>query len=380
MSQAPISGRPAWLARSCVGQVKLLGGKLEGWCFYPDRPRQRAIVDLHVDGVRRHVASAARPRPDLRLLGLGDGHFGFSVALDAPELAAGAGCVVEVTERRFDQVLGRVAVGAGGLLAQLGRRLDRSEGVLRDAALRLDAAGSRPLHDMGDVLGELGEELLARRRCGPHAILSGRGRLDDVPAMTIPWREQPGFSLVVLGGGGAGGVARAIRHAAAALAKLSVEVILLDDGASPLACLLPTRIRNLRLVRADRGPDVGGFINAGVLAARGEAVGVVAWDRLQPAGLAEAFSTLRNDTIHLEHSAPLLAEDGGTASRPVPLHGGLRCLLPREAFLALGGLEHGAAEPLAWDGLGEKARAAGMALEHWHVPRPFGPAVAGAWH
>ncbi len=65
-----------------VGYVEhLLDGALLGWAFEPARPEQRPLVRVLLDGVVALTARADEFRQDLRDAGIGDGGFGFTVAL-----------------------------------------------------------------------------------------------------------------------------------------------------------------------------------------------------------------------------------------------------------------------------------------------------------
>src|SRR4051794_19613271 len=94
---------------ACVGQIQLVfGSSIDGWCWYPDRPAERALVDVVVNGRILATTKAARMRTDLRDFAGCDGYCGFSVALGEAVMAAPGGVVIEVRERRLGQVIGRV--------------------------------------------------------------------------------------------------------------------------------------------------------------------------------------------------------------------------------------------------------------------------------
>ena len=59
----------------------LRDGALLGWAFDPARPQHRPMVRVLLDGVVALTASADEFRQDLRDAGIGDGAYGFTVAL-----------------------------------------------------------------------------------------------------------------------------------------------------------------------------------------------------------------------------------------------------------------------------------------------------------
>src|SRR4051794_17829762 len=109
---------------ACVGQIQLLFERnIDGWCWYPDLPAERALVDVLVND--RIVAStkAARMRTDLRDFEGCDGYCGFSVSLGDAVTALQGGVVIEVRERRLRQTIGRIVRPDAFVAPQLEARL-----------------------------------------------------------------------------------------------------------------------------------------------------------------------------------------------------------------------------------------------------------------
>lgn len=84
--------------------------RIDGWAQAPDWPGASVAVEARVDG--RVVASAAaeRPRADLAAAGIGDGRYGFTIALDAAALAGIDVLVIDGLDGTETIVGGRIAL------------------------------------------------------------------------------------------------------------------------------------------------------------------------------------------------------------------------------------------------------------------------------
>src|SRR4051812_40970347 len=142
---------------ACVGRIQLVfGSSIDGWCWYPDRPAERALIDVVVND--RIVAStkAARMRTDLRDFEACDGYCGFSVALGEAVIAAQGGVVIEVRERRLRQVIGRVVRPDGFVAPGLEARLRQVEAALDAVAAGVERAAATSFRDLAVPLRNLG--------------------------------------------------------------------------------------------------------------------------------------------------------------------------------------------------------------------------------
>src|SRR6266568_885125 len=99
-------------------------GTLHGWCWAPDRPTERVVVDLLInDGVVAAIV-AARFRQDLADRGAGDGRHAFSIRLPRSAFEVTGGLVISARERASGTVFGRVVREMPSLRADLVPRLD----------------------------------------------------------------------------------------------------------------------------------------------------------------------------------------------------------------------------------------------------------------
>jgi hypothetical protein len=368
-------------ATACLGQTSLsFEGQLDGWCWYPDRPMERAVVDVLVNGHAVRAFKAARLRTDLRDLGMGDGYSGF--LLPMPSVAAGgARAVVEVRERRFGQIIGRILLGEDKGDPAMLARLDCEAATMSAVARRLDTLASDLSAPLAAPMKELGGTLLhlsrhpAGRAAQPRfpGLAACHDQMTTVPRLDLGWFAAPHVSVVVPvgSGSGIGALAAMLYEAAYALRPLGAEFILLDDGSEPLAALLPTRLKHLLLVRTAQAPNPGAGLNAAALSARAPLLAFAKPGRLSPAGLLEACQNAEAGTLYLDATttAPSLVAAPGASSQ---LHG-LQCLMARSIFTAIGGFDPTLQAAALWSDMLEKSASLGEQVVAWAAARPARP-------
>lgn len=360
MSRAAVVAVP-----TVVGELHLdADGTLHGWCWYPDQPTMRATVELLRDQQLLGVVRAIRLMTELRERVVGDGYCGFSFPQPPDTSPKGKRVVLEARERRLGMTIGRVVVGSGDPAME--ERMGTSSLFLARAAAALDGVNLGP--DAATILGTLGRTLLhiaaspgkARglARPGLQACLQ---RMAELPAVDLGWPAAPELSVIVTASGEVAQLAARIRGAARALGERAVEFLLIDDGAVPLAALLPTRLRGLVLVRVQAWPGRGAGLNAAAAAARGD---VLAVTRPGGPGLADLdCAGLATGVIGLE--AGHLPPTGGV--EPSRRHN-LQCVVRRCDLAAMGGFDPWADEASLWADLRAKAAALGLAVTTWATP------------
>lgn len=88
--------------------TKRPGGVLDGWCVLLRAQNRRARVTVLVNGEPLIDCVAAKLRPDVLEMGLGDGHCGFSVQLPVPVSEHGTSTFVAVRESESGSVFGQL--------------------------------------------------------------------------------------------------------------------------------------------------------------------------------------------------------------------------------------------------------------------------------
>ena len=229
-----------------------------GWCWAPDRPDERLIVDILADD--RVIASMVAGQPDSRLLnsGIGDGLHAFSTRLpdsvDAYEY-------LSVRERETGHEVARIAAGERGGFDPFAARIQHLADTIEDADGTV--AGLEDVIEGTDIRGDLrlfGWRLRARAGlrgpASPAAIDRAAARrmlLDRGSHLSVPMVPRPDVS-VILTPVSADRALDAIASLSSALAALRAEVVVVDTGADPLAGLLPASVRHIRYVAA-QGDD-----------------------------------------------------------------------------------------------------------------------------
>jgi hypothetical protein len=247
-------------------------GGFEGWCWAPDRPEARVVVDLLVNDTLAASIVAAVFRRDLQLRGIGDGRHGFALRLP-PNLSETNGeHIVTARERESGAVFGRVLRSAGGGMPG-GDRLDGVTVAMDGLWQRLEAAraayGSPAAVDqLRDALG-----VLAGRLAAHHATYRSPGDVEpglhvQGPPLLLPDIAAPALSVVLRAVS-----ARTTLRRLAALAPCAdlagAEFIVVDPGLDPHAALLPARVRNLRYLRDPIATSLAAAANLAASVARG---------------------------------------------------------------------------------------------------------------
>ncbi len=220
-------------------------GGFDGWCWAPDRPGERLVVDLLVNDTVAVSMVAGLFRPDLLPLGCGDGHHGFSLRLPPDHVPAGEECLISARERRSRQVFGRVLRAGPGLAppgaARLAEAAAAVEALWRDLAPLRTAAG--PAGRLRAAFGRLAGELAA---------------LERPAASCVPGVANPALTLVLPAPAAAG-------HRAAlapALAEIGADIVPADPAATPQAALAAAGSRGGCVVLLDpaRAPSAASLM------------------------------------------------------------------------------------------------------------------------
>ena len=357
------------LLSSPVGTMHLSDeGAIEGWCLYLDRPDERAWVELVVNGRVVRSMRATRLCPDRRDIGMGDGYCGFSFPFSLPT-SESERVILEVREQRRAVVIGRLILGGDDRarsrrLEAIAASLSMADQIL--AQLRVDSG-------LGDSMDALGQTLLYlagrpkdKRRLGLPGLQAGLAQISEIPGMNLGWRPEPTFSVVIPAEGDAAALANSIRTVAHALTGLGAEFLLIDDGERGFATLLPTRLRNLNLIRVASSATLGAAFNAAAAAARGKFLIFARRDGPRPADLNDALERAQSGQLEIDAD---LAPDVKSAA-PYLVRHALQCIVSREDFAALGGFDPMPSEAQTWRFFVAKALALGLKIAPWASPPP----------
>lgn len=352
---------------SAIGDLVLgVYGGLEGWCRYANHPDRRATVELLCNGESVRVCEAVRFRSDQRDLGAGDGYCGFWFILSDEIMLKGQHYVYEAREQEQGTIIGRVTVGRGDtsiekdLLKEcnftnlLEEKISRQK-TTNFASEAFSLLGKALLYKARNSQRGQPIELTIPKACAQEAL--------DVQAADLRWHPNPRVSLIVTADSDTEDLIKRLRLAAYALRRTTSEIIIVDDGSSPLIALLPSRLRGLVVVRTAPCVARGSRMNAAAAVARGD---IMAFARLggpSPADL-ETVADLPSNTLAFDANLGFHGTE-----RQTHLRHGLDCVVSRADFYSCGGFDPLEDGKSLWIDLFHKASAIGLALKPWVARR-----------
>ncbi len=333
-------------------------GTVEGWVWSADRPDERLVAEVLVDGVCVGAVAAATFRRDLVAQGIGDGQHGYRLSLPAGVIPVGGPVVISARDQASQQEFARIVRPGPALAAQHREALEAAAEQMQGLWTGLDAllagrAGASKADRMRGAFGQLAALLAARAQAGdktvplaPAIALDGLRRVAGL--LDLPLIGAPALSLVMPAGRDAAATLRRIAALVPTLAEAAAEIVLIDDGADPATALLPALAPNLVYLRAG-GPDqVAGTLAEAARGARGTVVALLEAEPRQPSAtalLALAHATTGAPRTVLLGATALAAcrrvdaLDATPPDRPAPGRLGLRIALPGDLLVQAGGLE-----------------------------------------
>ena len=347
-------------------------GGFDGWCWAPDRPDERLIVDLLVNDTVATSMVAAIFRRDLLILGYGDGRHGFAMRLPANLPDAAGEILITARERRSGHVFARALREAPGFPAPGSAKLDRVEQAVEDLWQHLARARhlvDPPAPRLHDAFAALADRLHARTGAAAErpSYWAGSG-VPVGPPPRLPALSDPDMTVAFVARDGRAALRR-IDALAPALALARAELLVVDAARDTLAAQLPAQVRNLRYLRDAGAASTSVAFNIAAQHARGGQLVLLGDAPEEPSAaalLALARVTGRAASglwLGMPGMAAVAEQDAppAVAARlPAPL--GLLLCLNRAAWQALGPLdpamEDGAG--LEFADLAFKARMLGM--------------------
>ncbi len=290
--------------------------RLDGWCWSPERPQERLLVDLLVDDHPAVSVVAAMFRPDLLARGCGDGRHGFAVHLPANLPQLQRECLVTARERQSGRIFGRLLRPGATGPSPRERAAAAAIAELSDDLARLHAG--QPAGRMRAAFGRLAATLAPR----PSGLPYDADLL--VPAgLRLARVERPAISLVLPDGSAAAAAGR-IAALAPALAAARAELLLVDRGADPRLALLPAALPGLGLLAVRGAEGLAGTLALAAAVARGRWLVLLGAATLCPSAaalLALARMIGDGDGVLLAAAAAGGLADGmsGTLALPAPL-------------------------------------------------------------
>jgi hypothetical protein len=378
------------------------GDTVEGWVWSRDRPDQRLVAEVLVDGVCVGAVAATIFRRDLIAQGVGDGHHGYCLSLPPGTIPADGPVVISARDQTSQQVFARIVRQGPALATQHREALEAAAEQMQGLWAGLETlfagrAGTSKADQLRDAFGQLSALLTARVRAGdetvplaPAVALDGLRRVAG--PLDVPLIGRPALSLVMPSGPDAPATLRRVAALIPALAAAEAEIVLIDDGADPGTALIPALAPNLVYLRAGSPDQVADILSEATRIVRGAVIAVLEAEPREPS--ATALRTL----AHCTAGAPRTVLLGATALAalrrvdacdvtppdcPAPGRLGLRIALAGDLLVRAGGLEAAMADGAALESadLWLRCRLLGADALAWREPAGSpGEAVARRVH
>ncbi len=237
-------------------------GVIHGWCWSPDRPDERVMVEILMDDevVARLIAS--RFREDVRHRKFGDGYHGFTATLTRQITAGAKRSLISARERVSGTCFWHRMLGEFAIPPETDARLQAVRTALGRLAHQpaLSGAARNKTARTAAALAVLGERLQTRA-----------GRPAPPPTLrpfTLLRAQTTSLSVILDAGAQGIECLESLRRTASTLGQTAAEILLTDDGADPRTLRSQARAENLKYFYAPQQPPAARR-NLAVAAARG---------------------------------------------------------------------------------------------------------------
>lgn len=231
-------------------------GVLQGWCWNPNRPTERLVVEILLNERIVSAFVASRFREDLPGRNIGDGYYGFITTIAKSLLDAGDDFVISARERSsaccfWRQVRGESCLpdDFAGRLAEAQQRLSRVAQSRHLRSIRRPSLTSR----ISTELSALGMHLRTAARLDdtrrPAPIARARTALlqQTAPGKLEIFRN-PKISVIFIADSPSSEVLSTISAIVPTLNSLEASLLLIDRGSNSEVALAPSLFGNLRYV------------------------------------------------------------------------------------------------------------------------------------
>jgi hypothetical protein len=360
--------------RANLEQVKN-EGLVSGWCWDESQPDRAVRLVVLVDGQPVGITVADVYRTDLEQVGMGNGCHAFSYLLPWDRIASKSVTTIGLIDEASGEALDTTIVFRRSVVLTIEDRLRDVEQQLRLLRARLDETAQRAERDaalMGGIFATIGAFFTRLSELPPEAVPmelghSIAGLLESTRAQCAPFSfakaEAPSLTLCVDCAGNLQTIYASLRAIHDTGLDHDAEVVLIDDGRSDQAALLPSLIGNLRYWRLQPGQSLAEARNRAVLpAGRPFAAFLSAAVRVTPGwlpALQESFARLADCAIlgsGLDGAAPpppapplaaIMATETLTTLTPIAATTDAAMMIRGEVFAKLGGFDAGFAHPTA---------------------------------
>jgi hypothetical protein len=242
-------------------------GVLQGWCWNPNRPAERLVVEILINERIVSAFVASRFREDLPGRNIGDGYYGFITTIAKSLLDAGDDFVISARERSSAYCFWRQVRGESGLpndfvsrFAEARQRLSR---VAQSSHLRAQGGPSLTSR-ISTELSALGMHLRMAARLDDtrHPAPIARARttlLQQTAPRKLEIFRNPKIAVIIIADSTSSEVLSTISAIVPTLNSLEASLLLIDRGSNSDVALAPSLFGNLRYVFDPRG-DLGSLL------------------------------------------------------------------------------------------------------------------------
>ncbi|GAN81630.1 hypothetical protein [Acidocella aminolytica] len=336
--------------------------KLEGWCWAPDRPTERRIVEIYVNGHLAVSAISARMNTELRERGIGDGYHGFSMPMPQVPVGSEESLIIEARERHTGTTFGRIVIQDKSSCDPIETRLTKAEHSAYEVLHSLGRYEAEPkAKSFASALHAIGSSLISQS--------IQQKRANTLSEISLPWIPNPRFTLILPALPQWRQTRDALRGLYPLLSTHRAEIILADDGRDPQTAILGARIRNLNYVLQPGA--VIPRLNIAARMGRGQTLCILSSTKSSVRVFLDALGTLPpNQLILGSQPATIVRELGYAKAWPSSLFGvaaaNLQTVLDRHLFISTGGFDRRLPSPLlAFADLALKSRLLGHTPTLW---------------
>jgi hypothetical protein len=310
--------------RAHLEQVKS-EGLISGWCWDESQPDRGVRLVVLVDGQPVGTTVADIYRPDLQQAGMGDGAHAFSYLLPWDRIASKSVSTIGLIDEASGEALDTTLVFRRSVVLTVEDRLRDVEQQIRLLASRLEETEARARQDaavMGGVFATIGAFFTRLSELPPEAVpmqlgSSISGLLESRRAQLAPFSlaraADPVLTLCVDTRGSLQGIYGCLRAIHLTGLDEAAEIVLIDDGGSDEAALLPALVGNLRYWRLQPGQSLPEARNRATLPAAREYVAFLsAAARVSPGWLSQMRAVFAAQPSCAVLGALLVGPDGST--------------------------------------------------------------------
>jgi hypothetical protein len=243
-------------------------GLISGWCWDAAAPERRVKLIVLVDGEPVGTTTADMFREDLAVAGMGDGSHAFSYLLPWTVVSKKSICHIRLADEASNQLIGGSIAFSRTAVLPVEDRLADLESHVRRLTAQLETVRRRAEQDTAMISGVLATIGAFFTRLAEAPL--GAASLAVVPSLadllettrtqlepfSMAVAEAPIITICVEAFGPLDCLYNCLHAIHFSGADAHAEIVVIDDGRSDAASLLPTLVQNLRYWRLQPGQSI----------------------------------------------------------------------------------------------------------------------------